>query len=414
MIVESVAPGHIRVDGRDVALGLLWQKRLRGTTIRQQALAAAGHAPVHDLYALVAGREQICFARSSGCHAARMLIGVLQIQTESFGTNWLAAFALTATPGPMWVVAMRDGDVYEDSVHETAATAHQTYLQLSGAPDWETCIAPAAWKIEDAEAMALEEVLDARPQGRLQPVNRVVALTPWLLGAAGLGIVAALLWTVVPAGIERLLRPPAVAPAIVSGPDHAPPWLNKPRIEAFAAHCIDLVGAVYIPYLGWRVAPITCTWHGQSVMATAEWQRTGGSYGRLRAAIRERLGADPQLDCAGRCATLTLTASLTTPALHDATASWPDALAETRLRERFHDLGVNLNMTLRALPGPDDQPATVRDSYHDLSLDVASGLHDHLVLLEDVPALVPEALTFTPATDRWLLTARIYHRESVS
>jgi len=414
MVMDPVAPGHIRVDGKDVALGLLWQKRARGMTIRQQAAAAAGQANIHDLYAPVAGREQICLTSSSGSHAARMLVGALQIQTETLGTNWLAAFPLAGTPGPIWVVAMREGDVYEDSVHETVAAAHQTYLQLANAPDWETRIAPLSWKIEDADDVALAEVFHPRPLVRLQPINRVAAFAPWLMGAAMIGILSAVLWTHLPDALDRVMQGPAPVPEVMTLPVQPPPWLEKPLLMAFATHCIRLVGGVYIPHLGWEMAPITCGWQGRTVRVVAQWKRTGGSYGRLRDVIETRLETPLQLGCAGACATLTVTEEMAGADLHADAGNWAAATTETRLRERFHDLGLSMKMTLRQLPRPaghDAQPVAVTESYHDVSLDVASGLDDHLALLGDVPALVPEAMTFMPTTDRWLVTARIHHRE---
>ena len=414
MTVECLAPGHIRIDGRDVALGLLWQKRTGGATIRQQALGAAGRDVHYDLYAMGMDRAQIGLARAGDNHRARMLVGALHIETADLGDNWLAAFPLVDNGGPVWVIAMREGHVYEDSYHDAPESAQRTFQQLAGAPDWEMCIAPGSWEQDDAREMSLAAVFRGRPAIRLQPVNRVAVFAPWMIGAAGVGVACAVVWTGLPHVLDRLQSTPLPIETAQALPP--PPWLDTPQLPGFAAHCVRLVGSVYHPRLGWEMTPIICSWQGQTVRVAAQWNRKGGSYARLRAFIEDEIAVPVHLACSGTCATLTSETGLRAAELHQSDVSWPAAMTESILHERFRDLGVEIRMTRRQLPGDvNGNPAAgVPDSYHDVRIDVAGGLADHIALLRDVPALVPEAMTFVPATGHWQVTARIYHWSPVS
>ena len=414
--LDTVAPGHIRYCGREIAIGLLWQPVITTSNLRDQAVAAAGGTGVYDLHVKTPGNQQYGLTSSSGNHSSGMLAGALQVETENLGENWIAAFALADGIGPMWVVAVRNNCIYEDSFHESPVTAHRSFMQIVDAPDWETVIAPSVWKVDNSTQQALQDLFRLDTRATLRSINRVSRLLPWVLISAVAGIGCAVVLNQAPRLLELATSKEVAGVEMHSVTVQPPPWHGKPHLLEFADHCIQKIGSAYILLTGWEALPVTCGWREGEFQISARWNRKGGSIDLLKLRAAERFAETLELDCHGDCASLQASMSMPEHVLQTGDESWAANMTELPLKERFLELGLELEMTMR---GPrmasnvvSDAPG-VQYSHHDLGLEANAAIAEHIALLADVPALVPEALTYNPASGYWLFTARVYHRNEI-
>ena len=82
------------------------------------------------------------------------------------------------------------------------------------------------------------------------------------------------------------------------------------------------------------------------------------------------------------------------------------------LNLRFDTLSLAIPLTemvARATPQAPGVPVTKIWNYHAIEFQTDTSLEEYIQLISDVPAVVPEFLTYDPYTSAWRLVANIYH-----
>jgi hypothetical protein len=83
-----------------------------------------------------------------------------------------------------------------------------------------------------------------------------------------------------------------------------------------------------------------------------------------------------------------------------------------RLVHRFDTLSLPLVLSAQTAPvTPNETGAPNRKiwNYHSIELESSAFPTELISLIGDIPAVVPQSLTYTPGTQTWKLTAFIYH-----
>jgi hypothetical protein len=84
----------------------------------------------------------------------------------------------------------------------------------------------------------------------------------------------------------------------------------------------------------------------------------------------------------------------------------------SRLVHRFDTLALPLVLTAQTAPvTPNTSGAPNRKiwNYHSIELESSVFPTELISLIGDIPAVVPQTLTYTPDTQTWKLSAFIYH-----
>lgn len=380
---------RLRIGRREAVTGLLWQPAQERIPIRKQARLAGGQQSGFDLYASFGVRKQYGFAaRGDGC-VAGMLAAASLCDGLDWGDNWLAAFSVPGQYPAWWIVAQRNGAVFEDQLHSDVDKARAAFLKSLEAPDWDRIIAPDSWDVGDAAEVPLGKALSFAAAVKLRPVNRwprtaaLAALALSAAGAAYLGYSASLDWR--QSRIAEPVRPP-----------EEPPWHGSPGLSAFIFHCAGEMNRLSIPVPGWHIQHAECGRSGEMARTRVRWKREGGNPSWLLAATGEKAGLPATLLTGGQLAELAQTKTVERRLPRPSPRAQHPLLFEKRLRDRFQTLGLELQLT----------PAA---GFHSLSIATSAGVGEFAELLNDIPALTPQSLLYRPKANSWLLKARIYH-----
>ncbi len=405
------ARNRLRIDGRQAALGLLWQPAQARIPLREQARMAGGPGGGFDLFVPFAGGRQYGFASTKDGLAAKMLAGASLCGRPDWGDNWLAAFAVPSDPTGWWVVAMRGGLVYEDQIHSDEDAARDAFFKSLEAPDWDKTVAPEDWNIEGAENIPLLTSLSSGAAAKLRPVKfwpkLVFAAAAAALAAAGL-YQSWSAYSEFRAGQRSEpgkfnLSEPAVTQTV--------PWKDAPGILDFTVRCERKLSRIGVPVPGWRLQKAECALADSAAVLKLRWQRGSGSASWIKTAASELAGQDAEILNGGQLAEITAAFSMQpekgTPG---APPLAPGAL-ESLLRDRFLTLGLELKMTPRFGKTRIAADGTVKIDfgYHTVIAATSASPAEHARLLSDIPALVPVSLIFQPRSAGWILTARAYH-----
>jgi len=432
LIAENAAETLFEIDDQQrlvekgrkrYAAGLLWLPLDPERKIAQQAADAAFGDDPPNLYAVTAGREQIGFGYKYNGLRSGMPVAATLFSPEVLPGNWLAVFALDGETGPAWwLVAWRDGQVYEDRVLTDEGDAQGAFRSLQEAPNWSITISPPTWDVPDSFAYDLGTVLGKRKRPvTLRSTSQLQALLPLAAAVAGvavLGVGGYFAW--------QALQPPPPPPPVVERPPPppepvVPPWVGMPMPQQFVDLCAPLFEETLIFPTGWRLEPQTCRVDGGNVVVETTWQRDGGGrmawfIATLRGAGFEDLGISADL----RSGTVFGRAPIGPTEMDADIVALSADEVEQRLRLRFDTLALPLSMRLVAPRAAPNRPSGIGGlggqaqtpvawSYHEITFTESTGLSDLIRLVSDIPATVPERLTYDVYSQNWTLVLRLYH-----
>ena len=132
MSMEPAGPNKIRIGRQQAALGLLWQPARSGMSVRDQAALAGSGTRVFGLVAPAGDGRQLGFATADKGFASGMLAGATLFDGNVVGDTWVGAFPVGN--GEWWIVAVRDGWIYEDLVCRDAESAEAAFRKLLKPP----------------------------------------------------------------------------------------------------------------------------------------------------------------------------------------------------------------------------------------------------------------------------------------
>ena len=401
-------PKRLRIGAKHAALGLLWQPAQQQLPLREQARIASGPHGRFDLCASFANRKQFGFASTGEGQISGMLAGASLVGDE-WGANWLAAFEISGEPRSWWVVAMRNGLIYDDQLHRTSNDAREAFLKSLEAPDWEFIAAPKAWAIENTNVASLDDAISFSNAVKLRPVNLWPRIAIGLAAALTAVLACYFGWSEYSKFREQertALKSLKPVPEIVQ----VFPWKDAPDIRSFVLLCAEEMNRLTIAVPGWSLQSAECVSQGMLAEAQARWQRKRGRISWLKAATHELAGTAARVLKGGERAEIRSVFPLAAgPA---AQSSLPTSAAdlETALRDRFLSLDLNLQISTRnGTPRINGNPGISGFGFHDLSIATSAGVGEYARLLADIPALVPQSLIFNFSTNSWLLKARAFH-----
>lgn len=409
----------LRIGRRRFGVGLQWVPLDDGISVGDaiRLNAIAGESP--NLYIKRRKAQQLGLAFTS-----MGLAHGYGVAATGFGfgkdEDWIAAFALEEiTPErgktPVWwLVGYRENSVYEDRLIFEPVAAKAAIEEHVNSTSWARVIAPADWAIPDADPSALEDWFLPRRAVGLVSTNPLRAYA--VPGAAVVLLMVAaaggyLYWQ----DLQEQERLRLEAEARQRERDRiaalqTPPWVGTPTVNEFLQVCTEAVerNLMFVP--GWSPRELVCAHNEGQMSITTGWSRSGGRAAWLIAAASDqglKVDLSPTLDGAS----FSEPVGFTERADVDMRPLDPRMLDET-LRLRFDTLVLDAGLrTVAARPAPESaqQQGAPIWNYHALTFRTSAGLDEYLAVIADMPAIVPERLTYNPMNHEWVLDIRIYH-----
>ena len=405
--IEAAGPGRIRIGRQQAALGLLWQPARAGMSVRDQAALAGSGTRVFGLVANSGDGRQLGFASADKGFASGMLAGATLFDGSIVGDTWAGGFS--AGGGEWWIMAVRDGWIYEDLVCRDAESAEAAFRKLLEAPDWGRLYAPADWRVDGAEDASLAELIAPGAAARIRPLNRAFRFA----SAACAALLALALLGYGWREVSRLQHEWAQREALVGETSTAEvipaPWMGALPIEQAVPRCENAMERFASEPPGWDLLRLECVFSKGGATVTADWRRTKGRISFLAASVESRAGIRPVLGRNGESASASDTFAIPEIVSEPVAAPWSGEKLETVLRERFQTLGLDLKL-VRKSGRPNAALGGVAFNRHDIAVATSTGLQDYARLISDIPALVPESIMFDMNANAWMLKAKAYHR----
>jgi hypothetical protein len=406
-----------------MAVGLLWQPKTAGESLRAQAKSASVGDATFDLSVFYANGAQIGFASKLEAYKSGMVAAATAFPREMTGDTWLGAFVMpiTGDQGQLvwWIVAHRDRLVYEDRIIRNELEARESFIELHDAPGWQVVVCPSNWQVTGSSEIQLGYMLPSATKGAQLKSHELVqvwgpraAIAAVFLGAAFGGYSY---WQSV-LEAQRLAEEARLAALQVAQPPApiVPPWEGMPDMDEFAYACAALINSVIAYPTGWLQDPVTCNAEKGMIYVTATWRRqSGGRAAWIFATLSKQGLSDFQLDETRQVASVSVSAAL---AAHDWGEVEPLDPAEmvTRLGLRFDTLSLPLTLTAQppAPPPPPVNPGQLPPpvwNFHVIEFESSTFVTSQIDLLNDIPAVVPRSITYSPDVGLWKLVANIYH-----
>lgn len=403
------------------AVGLLWLPYDLDRKVSEQAADAGFGDDAPDLYVVVGDREQIGFGYKYNGLKIGMPAAATLFSSDVLPGNWLAAFELPGDMGQSWwLVAWRDGQVYEDRVITDPNDAQSAFAALQEAPNWSAAICPVAWDIDGTIDYSLGAVLGKRARpAKLKSTSQIRALLPIAIPVALLAVAAVagfIVWQNIQEQrrldeLERLRQERLRQQQQAEPVEVVPPWEGMPLPARFVDVCTREFEELLIVPAGWRIEPQTCTIDGDSIVVQTSWRRESGGrlawfLATLRDAGYENFAVSEDL----QRVTIFAREPITEPGPDRSIRALSATEVQERLMLRFDTLDLPLNMRLvapRAAPARQDgQPVW---THHEITFQESTSLEEYLKLISDIPARVPDELTYDVYSQQWRIVLRLYH-----
>lgn len=405
--------GNIQNGRKCYAVGLDWEPAQKDERVKDQADRGRKGGYRRTLYAPFG--EQYGFGAQDRQQRRGVLALVTTARSDLLGPRWAGAFRINEADRFWWVAAVRDGEVYEDTVVADEASARTLLLDMLDAPGWTRIIAPEDWQISGTDQARIEQAFSMRSGVALQPVDgrrdtiqRTVILSMIGLAAAG----GYLYWSELKRQeAERAAELSRMRDAMVRVDPRTYPWAEGPGIMSFVDTCVQEIERTLFVVPGWSNGPIICASSGADGVVSTEWGRSGGRIPWLHAATAHLEDRVTLLEGGGR-AQLRREIGFDPDEADPSFQPWTEEDVSRVVLSRFQTLGLSPTLRPRVRNLTTTQRSELRApvyNRHDLSLETSVAIEEYARLLSDVPALVPEALIYGVDTGTWTLTAKIYH-----
>jgi hypothetical protein len=424
---EYIDAGVVSVGAERFAVSMIWTGRDDDVSIREQARklarsrsSAGANQPTPNLWVedRVGNLVGLSDAASTG-QKSGMRVLVTSLPEDGTGGRWIGAFRVQGVLDAWWIGSVRDGKVFEDQMVFGRHEAEDLFLSSLEAPDWTSVFAPPEWGVPGALGAQLGELLSPKRGQRLRHVEPVRANMPRIiLGGMVIAVAAGGLfaWSDMKARqaaeMERL-RQEAQNVLRVRPEDY--PWHRAAPIAAFIETCRTEIERSIFLVPGWEAQPISCTGARGAGAINLGWTRTSGRISWLKSGVPPEFPA-PVLEGEGDRASFSRTFDMPVDADALSREPWESAMMVARLRERFQSLDLSLSLREKRDEGSRvrrgrDEAVSLRPifNHHEIQIPIAASPGSYGALLEDVPALVPEALVYNVAADSWSLLAKVYH-----
>ncbi|MFG6573610.1 type 4b pilus protein PilO2 [Sulfitobacter sp. 1A13353] len=406
----------LKIGKKNVVLNMLWDSTRPSESIKTQAKAVSSEEAYYSLAANFRDANQLGFSDGSNAIKPGFKAGVTCFNPEQMGDSWVAAFRIGENADIWWIVALRNGQVYEDQLLRDEDEARMLFLENMQAPDWQRRIAPDYWEIGGTEDYRIQDALAPSFGIALKPVNPVKTYLPRLIVAGVLVVVGIVAHSMYQSHLEtqaeqeRLLEQQRDASVRISPSDY--PWFDSPSVLGFINDCTPVIeGAMrFIP--GWRQDVISCTFHADKKAArvATSWTNVGGTVPWLTANFDPN-EPPPNIDANGTSATYgnSILFDVKTEVLPE---PWEGARIESVLRRRLQTTGAKVELTASVQRITPEQRVKLREpvfNFHQVSFQTSGAIEDYLRLFSDIPARVPVDAVYNIKSRVWNISFRIYH-----
>jgi hypothetical protein len=409
----------LTVNGKRLVIGVLWEGFGQGDTpksVSEKIHNASKGKISPDLFANLKDEYQIGLAVSSKQLKSGDKVGATSFSERRMGRFWLAAFELPHREGCWWIVAMRDGQVYEDSIHHDLSAAQSVFLENLEAPDWQRTIAPSDWSINGAESYSLGSVISPSSGLGFKPVKPIKTYLPYIVGGA---IVMSMAFAgnyfhtqyqEKKAEEDRQMKEARKPQVRVSIFDY--PWFEKPRLEPFFDACIPQMEQMLKFVPGWKQDVISCSMREQSADISTSWKNESGYVHWMMAAFPIE-GVQPLINGVGDQATMSQSVEFTFSEDEEVDEGWTEDKVDLILKRRIQTLGVDIKMAAEVRRLTPQQRSKLKKGVfnrHDFKFQTSGALYEYASLFSDVPAVVPDQLVYNVHSGIWNVSFKVYHQ----
>ena len=404
-------PHTLYINGNQIALGLFWQPQQTGISIREQAKQFESAYGGFDSYCFAEYSNQIGFGHSRDGHKKGMISGAGLAALQLGPDNCIGVFCLEKKLDYWWVFAKRSGSIYHDAVIRGYESVIEEVNSFINAPDWEQIIAPKAFLLEGSIEKTIHELFQNAEGPKLKPTG--LPIKHGLLVCFGLVFIGFVVWGANSFVKQRELLVEEDVTPVINSQIFIEPWRNEITLTPYIYNCVEQFNQLFFAPFGWRMETMSCQTIQSQLEVNAKFNRgSSGTIDHIRKQAIMNTGKPIEIDCLGDCVWLRSTNFIPKPHREDE-IPWESKKVENIVRESFQNHRQEIQIQRkgpRVLGGQlaSDQPPV--PSYHEFSLLTSVNTKVYLGLLEDIPGLVPESLTYAPTKNTWLLTGKIFHQ----
>lgn len=410
--------GAVALDDRVFAANLKWIPRGDGGTLKEslalaseQALAEKGFGVEFDLFQDNRGSDFIAFGSRDAGHRKGMAALIDMFDERKLGPRWLVVLPLADAEDIYWIGSKRDGGVFEDTVAMSRSAATDILMEYLSAPGWSTIVAPEAWSVEGSVPRITRDALLPKPLARLRYIFPLKVHAPKIIGGA---ILLAAIATGAVYYLDQRARHQAemrelqqrIQRAVSLGPSDFP-WYGRTTLPDFMTACMEAIEQNLIVVPGWENQPFTCRVSRGNAVLDMGWRiAPTGNIAWITAAMPpdypELSFNEPMTE-----ATVSIPFAMDTDPDALAEEPWDRQLIERRMRERFQLRGME--HSLRYVQDRRDPSVNALFHRHDMQVSGRIDPRDFAGFLDDIPATIPETLSYNVANSGWSLILRLHH-----
>lgn len=408
----------IRIGKKKAAIGLFWQTKTDDQKIKT-IVSDLSEVADYSLYVPVAKGRQIGLADREEGYNAKHLAGVTLFSERLQARNWIGVFQIDDTGDKYWLVAFREGMVFQDIFLDSYTAAREAFDIDMRAPGWEVIYAPDAWGVSGTSDLKLGQIADikhAKTFKHVSPIRanlgRIVFGSFLLLTIAGGGSYYSYTMEQQRLAEEELAR---FRQEQLRAAQAEIPWRTYMSGEQFFAECQDAIEDFTVFAPGWTQTSFSCAFDRDHLVLTTGWNRNSGRIAYLRSLMPPE--APPiAMDPSGNRVDISVRIPIEVQDLTSQFRPWAPEQLTRVLAERFQTMGLPVNITqVVARPQARSASQGARNAnapvfnYHNITFATSVAVTEYLQLLSDVPAVLPETLDYDMTTNRWSFVARAYH-----
>ena len=272
------------IDGVSYATGLFWQPlQNKDDPYSEIEDTADSILEGTDLFALKPGKVVqfgVC-ASSDGYRKGMSSLAASVATAFADKSSFVAVFKVD---NGWWYCCVRNDIILSDGdmLFLKEEDAKEQFMSMMTVPDWGRKIAPAEWKIEETQPVALSNVLTNGIRAKLQKIKALRGIKLYaIIGVSaivGFWVLSSFVVDVLFAPkkqpvIIAPVRPKVIKPVVVEQKPIVMPWDTIKNPEEILLYCYrDTMNFVKIMPPGWLTGGINCTDTG----TTVSWSRQVG------------------------------------------------------------------------------------------------------------------------------------------